>query len=323
MDGFPRDRGGGRATGRGRSRAPPFPQHDQGPPSPMHQATSTRGHRRKSSREREAVYKSIWGDDSDEEEEKDKDQGKEATEEKGKDVKDEKPAEKETQELAQKLEQVKIAPSPAPAPPATIMPPPPVITGADWSELTDDEDMAFLEDIPVPGTAPVSVHEDDSIDDTPGPSRNSNSHSGLDVTTATDIDHSVRRGSPRVNVGKQTSDKEAVDVKLTDQLPVRPVNPEQVQTSSDIGSEGESTTSAGDGNTVTPVTTTNAPRNNVNVPSAPSQNSRWASAPRGMGNRGVSHITLHMLLADILPGTRWPTAKQLSTRQPPAQQLSA
>lgn len=241
------------------------------------------------------MYKSIWGDSSDEEE-KDKDAGKADT----KDVeeeKDGKPAETETQQLTQKLEEVKISP---PAPPATVVPPPAVITGADWSELTDDEDLAFLEDVPVPVTAPASVHEDDA-DDTPGPSN----HTGLDVTTANDIDHSVRRGSPRVNVGRQTSDKEGVDVKLADQIPGRPVNPEQAQTTSDIGSEEESTTSAGD---TGPAQTTNAV-NNVNPQAAPLQNSRWASAPRGVGHRGVNLSCRRCFIADFAPGKRWPSAQ--------------
>lgn len=300
MDGFPRDRGGGRAGGRGRSRAPPFPQHP--PPSPMQQGTSSRGYRRKSSREREAVYKSIWGDSSDEDE-KEKDQAKEKDTEKqakedagDKDVKDGKPvdkADKETQELTQGLDQVKIKPSPPPAPPATVVPPPAVISGADWSELTDDEDLAFLEDVPVPVTAPASVHEDDLAEDTPGPSRGVNPRPGLEVTTADDIDHTVRRGTPRVNVGRQALDKEAVDVKLADQLPVQPVNPENVQTSSDIGSEGESTTGAGDlGVAPTSAISTNSSVNGGNASAGPLQSSRWASAPRGVGNRGVSRTTI-------------------------------
>jgi hypothetical protein len=313
------DRGGGRASGRGRSRAPPFPQRDQGPPPSPMQGSTSRGHRRKSSREREAVYKSIWGDSDDEE--KEKDAGKAETtdvkeEKESKPVeKDEKPVEKETQQLTKELEKVKISP---PAPPATVVPPPAVITGADWSELTDDEDLAFLEDVPVPVTAPASVHEDDT-DDTPGPSN----HTGLDVTTANDIDHSVRRGSPRVNVGRQTSDKEGVDVKLAEQIPVRPVNPEQAQTTSDIGSEGESTTSVGDAGHAQ---TANAV-NNVNPQAAPLQNSRWASAPRGQGHRGVSLLCCRRSITDFPSGKRWPPAQQLSAwsfpAEQPTQQLSA
>ena len=248
------------------------------------------------------MYKSIWGDSSDEDE-KEKDQAKEKDTEKqakedagDKDVKDGKPvdkADKETQELTQGLDQVKIKPSPPPAPPATVVPPPAVISGADWSELTDDEDLAFLEDVPVPVTAPASVHEDDLAEDTPGPSRGVNPRPGLEVTTADDIDHSVRRGTPRVNVGRQALDKEAVDVKLADQLPVQPVNPENVQTSSDIGSEGESTTGAGDlGVAPTSAISTNSSVNGGNASAGPLQSSRWASAPRGVGNRGVSRTTI-------------------------------
>ncbi|GHJ90181.1 hypothetical protein NliqN6_6583 [Naganishia liquefaciens] len=286
MDDFPRDRRGGRPSGRGRSRAPPFPQHP--PPSPMQQGTSSRGYRRKSSREREAVYRSIWGDSSEDEKEKEKAKEKEtqAKEETGeKDVKEESTV--DTQEVTKGLDQVKITPSPPPAPPATVIPPPAVISGADWSELTDDEDLAFLEDVPVPVTAPASVHEDDSADERSEPSRGPNSTYGLEVTTADDIDHSVRRGAPRVNVGRQALDKAAVDVKLANQLPVEPVIREQVQTSSDIGSEGESTTSAGDRSVVPAPTNTSVTADDGHSAAVSLQSSRWASAPRGMGNRGA------------------------------------
>lgn len=121
--------------------------------SPIQQTTSARGYGRKTTKDREAIWQSIWGDDSDEDKEKDKVEDGEGKE-KEVEVKPESTDVKvdNSEKLAKDLESVKISPAavPPPAPPAVVIPPPPVISGADWSELTDDEDLAFLEDVPVP-----------------------------------------------------------------------------------------------------------------------------------------------------------------------------
>lgn len=304
QDGMTPDRGG-RASGRGRSRGAPHFQHPPEPMlSPVQQTTSARGYGRKTTKDREAIWQSIWGDDSDEDKEKEKDNDKDAKgEEKAVEGNTDGPTDggkgngdSETQ-LAKDLESVKITPAPPPpAPPAVVVPPPPVISGADWSELTDDEDLAFLEEVPVPlASAPESPRGNDSpkkvdadgarldsagVNSTNG-SRVPVSH-GLDVTTANDIADSVHEGSPKVNVRhtQQDTSKETskpVDVKLANTLPVPAVNPELAQTSADITSEGESSyTTVGRGG---------RPESNAGL-----HGSRWAGpAPRGIGNqRGVS-----------------------------------
>lgn len=294
----------GRASGRGRSRGGP---HFQPPPeqmtSPIQQTTSARGYGRKTTKDREAIWQSIWGDDSDEDKEKDKVEDGEGKE-KEVEVKPESTDVKvdNSEKLAKDLESVKISPAavPPPAPPAVVIPPPPVISGADWSELTDDEDLAFLEDVPVPlawqSESPENASPAEKPREAPVPPTAKESEApaapsvngsksvqhGLDVTTANDVTDSVHEGSPRVHVRhtQQEAPKElteAVDVKLVNPLPVS-VNPEQAQTSADIASEDDGAfTTVGRGG-----------RSEANTGL---QGSRWAGAPpvRGMGNqRGVS-----------------------------------
>lgn len=293
----------GRASGRGRARGNP---HFQAPPeqmtTPIQQTTSARGYGRKTTKDREAIWQSIWGDDSDEEKEKEKTKAKEKGEEKAEEGKAESTEVKgdNAKKLAKDLEAVKITPETAPpAPPAVVIPPPPVISGADWSELTDDEDLAFLEDVPVPvewqsespeNASPAEKRNDAALPSAEKPTEASitvnsaadNTSGGLDVTTANDIADSIHEGTPKVNIGhtqqetpKDTS--EAVDVKLATPLPVN-VNPEQAQTSTDIAGEDEGRfTTVGRGGRTEAATGLQA--------------SRWAGPPpvRGMGHqRGVS-----------------------------------
>lgn len=319
----------GRASGRGRARGNP---HFQPPPeqmtSPIQQTTSARGYGRKTTKDREAIWQSIWGDDTDEEKEKEK--AKEKGEEKAvegtagpKEVKGD-----GSEKLAKDLESVKITPATAPAvapappaPPAVVIPPPPVISGADWSELTDDEDLAFLEDVPVPlewqsespeNASPAEKPSDVSasrkekpVASTVPPVNGSTDTSRrLDVATANDIADSIHEGSPKVNV-RQTQqetpkdDSAAVDVKLAKPLPVN-VNPEKAQTSTDIAGEDEGTfTTVGRGGR------TEAPTG--------LQGSRWAGPPpvRGTGNqRGVSMASSVLFLANASAGTGPRNAKQ-------------
>lgn len=338
MEGMPMtpDRGSGRASARGKPRGGPnsHQQYHQEPmamaTTPVRQSTSSSGYGRKSTKDREAIWQSIWGDDSDEEKPKDKKAGEEKDQAKeeavvveGKGKESAGSTDKDVQQLGDKLASARLAAKPAPvltptvAPPAVVIPPPAVISGVDWSELDDDEDLTFLEQ--VPGSADSSARASQEPENTgreaittasatasatasppgdvkPEPINHPAHPLSLNVTTASDITDSSHETAPRVNVGQkssstspsplnETKDVDAmVDVKLAPQLETPTSQREEAQTSEDLGSESESVPDSSRTGLKSPV------QSNNSTDGSSLKDSRWASAgTRGTANqRGVS-----------------------------------
>lgn len=338
------DRGSGRASARGKPRGGPNPhqQYHQEPISmattPVKQSASSSGYGRKTSKDREAIWQSIWGDDSDEEKPKDKaaeekDQIKEEeTVADGKGKESAGSTDKDVQQLGDKLANARLASKPAAkpapvlaptaAPPAVVIPPPAVISGVDWSELDDDEDLTFLEQ--VPGSADISAHDSHDVENTEReaittssstPSTSTSTafsdtkteatpHSasplGLNVTTASDIADSSHENPLKVNVGQksspsppnETKDTEpTVDIKLAPQVATPNAQREEAQTSEDLASESESVTDSSRTGLKSPVESNNSTQaSRLNA-------SRWATVgARGTANqRGVSITSPHFL----------------------------
>ncbi|KAJ9115842.1 hypothetical protein QFC22_004984 [Naganishia vaughanmartiniae] len=323
------DRGSGRASARGKPRGGPNPQaqYHQEPISmattPIKQSASSSGYGRKTSKDREAIWQSIWGDDSDEEKPKEKAaERKEPIKEEetvvgGKDEESAASTDKDIQQLGDKLANARLATKPAPveappppAPPAVVIPPPAVISGVDWSELDDDEDLTFLEQ--VPGSADSSAQGSQDLQNagreaittssstpstsTSAASGDAKTHSvhplGLNVTTANDIADSSHENPPKVNVGQKSTstspsplngpnDAEGtVDVKLAPEVATRTSQREEAQTSGDLGSENESVTDSSRAGLKSPVESNNS------TDGSSLKDSRWATAgARGTANQ--------------------------------------
>ncbi|KAJ9094699.1 hypothetical protein QFC21_005856 [Naganishia friedmannii] len=337
VDGVPMtpDRGSGRASARGKPRGGPNPhqQYHQEPMSmattPIKQSASSSGYGRKTSKDREAIWQSIWGDDSDEEKPKEK-----VTQE-TEPIKEEEAVEAvvdgngrenagttdtDVQRLGDKLANARLASKPAAvlaptaAPPAVVIPPPAVISGVDWSELDDDEDLTFLEQVPV--SANSSAQDSHNLENTEREAITTSSSTpsastsaafgdaktqaalhpvhplGLNVTTASDVADLSHEKPAKVNVGQkssltspsppsETKDAEPiVDVKLAPEVATPNSQREEAQTSEDLGSESEGVADSSRAGLKSPVESNNF------TDGSSLKDSRWANAgARGTANQ--------------------------------------